>query len=308
MKNMKDYITNGLGAAISAGCIAGLLYLGMSTLNKYSINFIGTNKPDLKESNTFFPNSGGKPQSTLKNITEKELSDKVNLSGELFEDLKKRIIDNEWRSYARNMAIIYEFNNSDLTKYLSWINEAMGYSLRTKQSAIIIDKSEYTLSLLKDGQVIRQYPLELGYDPIFDKQQEGDYRSPEGKYSILAKKDKGQTVFYKALLINYPNKSNLERFADLRKRGVIAKNTSIGGQIEIHGGGSGKPGNYGGSNWTHGCFALSNEDIDDLFSLVDVGTTVTVVRYGTGLREEFKANSVDRNWLSVFLSDDMIRK
>ena len=122
----------------------------------------------------------------------------------------------------------------------------------------------------------------LGLSPLGDKVREGDRRTPEGNFYIFTKNDKSS--FYLSLGISYPNAAHAER--GLRD-GLISKsqydtilaalgalkappqNTKLGGDIYIHGNGS-------GSDWTWGCVALENADIRELFNLVGVGTPVTI--------------------------------
>ncbi len=163
-----------------------------------------------------------------------------------------------------------------------WVADAIGWSRKNRDYALVIDKAAYTLQVYKDGENIAEYAIELGKDPIDPKEREDDFRTPEGRYTIEWRRDgdspKGKTAFYKSLLIDYPN-------ADDRLLG------RTGSAIEIHGTGSGLPGNAGGENWTDGCIALSNEDIDNLFSYKDRwksighGTPVVIV-YGAADRTQ----------------------
>ena len=90
-------------------------------------------------------------------------------------------------------------------------------------------------------------------------------------YKVTKKKPNGDSGYHKALLINYPNEEDYATFNNRKRQGLISKNSHIGGLIEIHGDG-GK-----GDDWTSGCIALRNSDIDELFSRVSVGTPVTIV-------------------------------
>ena len=72
-------------------------------------------------------------------------------------------------------------------------------------------------------------------------------------------------------MINYPNEADKARFAEGVRKGLISKRANIGGLIEIHGGG-GK-----GLNWTDGCVALTNEDMDKIFEMAEIGTPVTII-------------------------------
>jgi len=80
------------------------------------------------------------------------------------------------------------------------------------------------------------------------------------------------TRYYKALMINYPNERDRQIFAQNKSRGVISKRARIGGLIEIHG--------EGGRNddWTEGCIALTNREMDQIMQYATVGTPVTIVR------------------------------
>jgi len=95
--------------------------------------------------------------------------------------------------------------------------------------------------------------------------------TPEGKYKIVKKKNSKDTKYHKALLIDFPNENDKARFKKAKEQGIIPRNANIGGLIEIHGHG-GK-----GADWTEGCVALENEDMDKLFSLCSVGTPLVIV-------------------------------
>jgi len=81
----------------------------------------------------------------------------------------------------------------------------------------------------------------------------------------------GETRFYKALLLDYPNEDDRTRFTQNKKKGVLGTDAEIGGHIEIHGVG-GK-----GADWTDGCIALKNKDMNVVFNLCPVGTKVVIV-------------------------------
>lgn len=104
-----------------------------------------------------------------------------------------------------------------------------------------------------------------------DKMYSGDKATPEGVYKVTDKKNRSRTKYYKALLINYPNGEDQKRYDRMVKSGEISRRTGIGGLIEIHGDG-GK-----GVNWTDGCIALENKEMDVVFSNCSVNTTVIIV-------------------------------
>ena len=91
----------------------------------------------------------------------------------------------------------------------------------------------------------------------------------------------GKTKYYKALLISYPNEEDKKRYDLSIRNGIVPKDKGIGGLIEIHGGG-GK-----GQNWTDGCIALKNEDMDRIYHIASPGTPVTIVGSLKPIKEIF---------------------
>jgi hypothetical protein len=152
-----------------------------------------------------------------------------------------------------------------------WVKETINWSAKNKDYAIVVDKLAHTCTLYKNGSAQKMFPIEMGINWIGDKVQRGDKTTPEGKYHITKKLEKGQTIYYKALLINYPNAEDKERFSREIKNGNLPPKTHIGNLIEIHGEG-GK-----GIHWTDGCVALLNSEMDFLYRYVKVGTPVTIV-------------------------------
>jgi murein L,D-transpeptidase YafK len=152
------------------------------------------------------------------------------------------------------------FSWREVNKFDAWVNFTLLKSAQYGSNSIIVNKTDKMLYLIKDGKVDSKYSIDLGYSPYEDKQNEGDCRTPEGFYNVAWKRGEGQTKWYKAFLIDYPNKQD-------KKKG------KTGGIIEIHGGG------VQGRDWTLGCMAVSNEDMDELFKYIKEGDEVTIVRY-----------------------------
>ncbi len=159
----------------------------------------------------------------------------------------------------------------DYSKWLRLEEEMIQWSKKKGEVALVIDKFSRSCIAYKGGKKYRQYDVELGVNWLGDKIQKGDKATPEGRYSITVKKSGSATIYYKALLINFPNEEDKRRFREMKNRGEIAKDAQIGGLIEIHGGG-GK-----GVDWTDGCVALINRDMDSLFSICKVGTPLVIV-------------------------------
>jgi murein L,D-transpeptidase YafK len=133
---------------------------------------------------------------------------------------------------------------------------------------IVVIKSAHTMELLNHGQVLKTYKVALG-DPHGSKTQAGDKKTPEGVYAIDAKNP--NSLFHRALHLSYPNAADRAR---ARKLGV-----SPGGDIEIHG----LPKQYawlGAAHrqidWTTGCIAVTNPEIDEIWNYVSVGTAVEI--------------------------------
>jgi len=134
---------------------------------------------------------------------------------------------------------------------------------------ILIVKSTRTMALLNHGHVLKSYKVALGGDPVGPKLKAGDNKTPEGRYIIDSKNSHSR--FHLALHISYPNKTDRER---ANKLGV-----NPGGGVEIHG----LESKYAwiGSlhrqiNWTAGCIAVTNPEIEEIYKMVPVGTAVEI--------------------------------
>lgn len=152
-----------------------------------------------------------------------------------------------------------------------WAAQAVDHSRKEKKYALVVDKFARKAMLFYKGNLQNEFEVELGPNWIGDKNYQGDKSTPEGIYKITKKKSNGETKYYKALLLNYPNEDDKKRFQNAKKNGHIDKKTTIGNLIEIHGHG-GK-----GIDWTDGCIALSDSDMDKLYPLCKVGTEVVIV-------------------------------
>jgi murein L,D-transpeptidase YafK len=134
---------------------------------------------------------------------------------------------------------------------------------------IVIQKSAHVMSLMRRSQVLRTYKIALGRSPVGPKTKAGDHKTPEGIYSIDGKKP--NSWFHLALHISYPGEADRER---ARQLGV-----SPGGDIEIHGlqNSLGWIGSLHRTfDWTDGCVAVTNAEIEEVWNLVSVGTPVRI--------------------------------
>jgi murein L,D-transpeptidase YafK len=152
-----------------------------------------------------------------------------------------------------------------------WHSETITHSRKNGQNAIVVDKMAKTCFVYKGGHLKHTFEIELGKNWIGNKRHQGDKTTPEGIYKVTKKLDSKNTIYHRALLINYPNEDDKKRFTSEKKKGALPRNANIGGLIEIHGDG-GK-----GVNWTDGCVALHNDDMEVVYKLANVNTTVTIV-------------------------------
>ncbi|MBC8321072.1 MAG: L,D-transpeptidase [Bacteroidetes bacterium] len=170
---------------------------------------------------------------------------------------------------------------SQYPQWKEWIDQSIYNSKKNKSYCIIVDKYARECILYKNGIILQKLKIELGPNWIGDKNQQGDKSTPEGLYKIVSKKSKGATKYYKAFLLDYPNEDDKKRFLLGKKNGIIKQDAKIGNLIEIHGNG-GK-----GVDWTDGCVALTNTDMDSLYSVCPEGTRVTIVGSVVSLKELF---------------------
>ncbi|MET1163175.1 MAG: L,D-transpeptidase family protein [Pseudoxanthomonas sp.] len=128
--------------------------------------------------------------------------------------------------------------------------------------AIHVFKSMRRMELLRDGKVLHAYRISLGDAPVGRKRQQGDERTPEGDYLITYRN--AQSRYHLSLRVSYPNAADREQ---ARRRGV-----DPGGDIMIHGS---TPAWYKG-DWTDGCIAVTNAQIEEIWRLAPVGTPIRI--------------------------------
>ena len=144
---------------------------------------------------------------------------------------------------------------------------ADGREAALKADLVVVEKAERTLYLLHDGEVLRRYRIALGRNPVGPKTQVGDSRTPEGIYRLDWRNP--QSHYYRSIHISYPNESDRRQAAE---RGVPP-----GGDIMIHG----QPRGGGRTaeipwDWTDGCIAVANYEMDEIWALVDDGTRIEI--------------------------------
>jgi len=134
---------------------------------------------------------------------------------------------------------------------------------------IFIEKSKHSMTLMNGTEVLKTYKVALGGQPVGAKDRQGDHKTPEGLYTVDRKNPNSK--FHRALHLSYPSAADKEKSAKL---GV-----NPGGDVEIHGLGAlfGWVGaEHRLRDWTDGCIAVTNEEIDEIYPLVEVGIRVEI--------------------------------
>ncbi len=134
---------------------------------------------------------------------------------------------------------------------------------------VLIEKSKRLLTLYDHNHAFATYKIALGRNPVGAKTCSGDYRTPEGRYTVTGQNPASR--FHRSLRLSYPNAADLAR---ARKQGC-----NPGGNVAIHGleNGYGWVGRtHRDADWTNGCIAVTNEEMDRLWQLVPKGTPVEI--------------------------------
>lgn len=172
---------------------------------------------------------------------------------------------------AKNAQSLLENYFAALPRWRTEVTRAIQQSANQNSALIIVKKMDHECLLYNGGKLRLKFSAEFGPNWIGDKNYRGDGATPEGIYRVVHKKDQRRTIYHKSLAINYPNDEDKVRFRNNVNAGIYSRRHNIGGSIEIHGNG-GK-----GFNWTKGCVALTDKDIDIMYSLVTENTPVVIV-------------------------------
>lgn len=135
--------------------------------------------------------------------------------------------------------------------------------------SVVVSKKEHRLTLLSEGKLLKTYKVALGGDPIGPKTRQGDHKTPEGMYVLDRRNEHSR--FYRSIHISYPSAKDM---AVARKLGV-----SPGGDVYVHG----LPNGFGWvgaghrvKDWTDGCIAVTNEEMDEIWRAVPNGTPIEI--------------------------------
>jgi murein L,D-transpeptidase YafK len=147
---------------------------------------------------------------------------------------------------------------------------ADGSAAASKAHFVVVHKRDRRMLLLRGGQVLREYRIALGGNPLGAKQQLGDGRTPEGEYLLDWRNE--DSDFHRSIHVSYPNAEDLQR---AEEHGV-----QPGGGIMIHGLPNGESWigeAHRGLDWTKGCIAVTDQEMDEIWGLVDDGTPIDIL-------------------------------
>jgi murein L,D-transpeptidase YafK len=161
-------------------------------------------------------------------------------------------------------------------------NDSTAGLRKLRDPKIVIKKKARVLEVYDGVDLIKSYTVVLGFTPVGDKEREGHGKTPEGEFYIFTKNAKSR--FHLSVGLSYPSmdvavscltsgiitvqeRDEIVRAIDAGKRPL--QKTALGGEIYIHGGGV-------TSDWTDGCIALKNDDVEEIFNAVEVGTKVVI--------------------------------
>lgn len=147
---------------------------------------------------------------------------------------------------------------------------------------IVVKKKARTLEVFDGDKLIKKYTIALGFEPVGDKEIEGDGKTPEGDFYVFTRN--AESKFYLSLGVSYPNIEDAKRGLEkdlitqeehdliikaINEKKMPLQNTKLGGEIYIHGSGN-------LLDWTAGCMALSNKEMKELFDSIPVETPVRI--------------------------------
>ena len=172
----------------------------------------------------------------------------------------------------------------EMVSRLSKTNETTSTALpRLSNPRIVVKKRERILEVFDGNKLVKTYPIGLGFAPEGDKEKEGDGRTPEGDFYIFLKNPKSK--FHLSDGVSYPSKEDAARglagglITKLQHDQIVKaidtgkmplQKTALGGEIYLHGGGAGR-------DWTWGCIALADADVEEIYNAVEVGVKITIL-------------------------------
>jgi murein L,D-transpeptidase YafK len=144
-----------------------------------------------------------------------------------------------------------------------------------KVTLVRIDKSDHKLEVVAGSQVLKTYRVAIGSGGMGPKRFEGDKTTPVGHYRVTTR---FRPLFHQFIGVSYPSDEDRVRYADLKRKGIVPPGRGVGFGIGIHGVGSRElAGIHKQEDWTHGCIAMDDDEIDEFGRLVPEGTAIEIV-------------------------------
>ncbi len=166
------------------------------------------------------------------------------------------------------------FSQNDFINFEKQISELIE-NINKDSISLLIEKSEYKLTVLYNEQKIKSYPVVFGSNPSNDKLQKGDSCTPEGLFKVRAYYP--HKSWSKFIWIDYPTEDSWGKHNSAKSNGLISESASIGGEIGIHGVPEGSDSMIDEKyNWTLGCISLKNSDVNEIYKIIKVGTKIEI--------------------------------
>ncbi len=149
--------------------------------------------------------------------------------------------------------------------------------IQPRDLKILVKKAERVVEILFKDELLIKYPCVLGFDPVGDKMQEGDGKTPEGKFKIKAMYPHKSWSYF--IWFDYPNQSSYLKFKERKANNMISPTATIGGEVGFHG----VPERNDEIiekkiDWTLGCISLSTKNIKDLYQSIGLETTIEIIK------------------------------
>ena len=141
---------------------------------------------------------------------------------------------------------------------------------KPRADKILVEKAARRMTLYQDGKILKTYKISLGKEPVGAKREEGDHKTPEGEYKITGRN--ANSSFHRSLRVSYPSAGDT--------KAAKARGVSPGGDIMIHGLPNGLS-DFGPTHrvydWTDGCIAVTDDEIEEIWNLVPNGTKIEIL-------------------------------
>lgn len=176
---------------------------------------------------------------------------------------------------TRPAAITHTTSTSTLN-HAQPLQTLLGEDIDTAKVSLLIEKSKYQLTVFYDSQPVKTYATVFGSAPTGDKLAEGDRKTPEGIYHVRDRYE--HPAWSKFIWLDYPTPQDWREHTAAKLAGEISPQATIGSEIGIHGVPEGADGLIDAqNNWTWGCIALKNKNVDEIYQVITKGTLIEIV-------------------------------